>query len=260
MNTPQFIKLPFLILLISLLISSCVSRKQVAYFQDLEEMQMEVSSAENDIKIQPKDELRILVLAPEQEAVTPFNLSIRMAVGGGGNNNAGGNTGMATYIVSESGEIKFPVLGEISVEGLTRYDLEKQLEEKISRYVQDPVVNVRIINFQITFLGEVTGTINIPNDQITLSKALGLVGGIPFSGKQKNIVVIREVDGKRTQAILDITDADIMNSPYYYLKQNDIIYIEPTAPRRQSAGYLGTVGTYLGISSAVISLIFLFTR
>lgn len=258
MNTPLYLKLPLLIILICCFMNSCVSRKQVAYFQDLEEYEVQGDNLKKDIKIQPKDELRIIVLAEEREAVVPFNLSLNFL--GEGNNNSDGNANMATYIVSESGEIKFPVLGQINVQGLTRHELEKELEQKLGRYVQEPVVNVRIVNFQITFLGEVTGTINIPSDQITLSKALGLAGGIPFSGKQKNIVVIREVDGIRTHASLDITDSEIFNSPYYYLKQNDIVYIEPTAPRRQAAGYLGTVGSYLGISAAVLSLIFLFTR
>lgn len=243
-----------------LLVSSCVTRKQTAYFQDLDRIEEQADVLNNNIRLQPEDELRILVLAQEQEAVTPFNLSIRSAQSAAGGGNNGGNSGMVTYIISDEGEITFPLLGDIEVQGLTRFELEKKLEKEISRYVQDPVVNVRIVNFQITFLGEVTGTYDIPNDHITLSKALGLAGGIPFSGKHKNIAVIREENGTRTRALLDITDADIMDSPYYHLKQNDVIYIEPTAPRRQAAGYLGTVGSYLGISSAILSLVFLFTR
>jgi polysaccharide export outer membrane protein len=261
MNTPQFIKLPLLLLLVSLLMGSCVSRKSIAYFQGLEQVQKR--NTDNNIRIKPDDVLTIMVSAPEQSAALPFNLTKSIAaiegVGGGT-----ANVELQTYLVSDNGTIRFPVIGTIEVQGLTNLELSAKLEEEIARYVKDPLVNVRNMNFQISILGEVgnpgTFTIDPDQDHLSLPKALGLAGDVLLTGKRKEILVMREENGVNTHAYLDLTDPAVLDSPYYNLRQNDVVYVEPIGPRIQSASYLGTAASYLSILSVVTSLILIFTR
>ncbi len=261
MSTLQFIKLPLLFVLVSLMMSSCVSRKNIAYFQGLEEAQKR--NTDNNIRIKPDDVLTIRVTAPEQSAALPFNLtkSIASMEGAGV---AMANVELQTYLVTDEGTIKFPVIGSVEVEGLTNLELSAKLEEEIARYVKDPLVNVRNMNFQVSILGEVAnpGTFVIDPDQdhLTLSKALGLAGDVLLTGKRKEILVMREENGVNTHAYLDLTDPAILNSPYYNLRQNDVVYVEPIGPRIQSASYLGTAASYLSVVSVITSLILIFTR
>ena len=246
----------FLLLIMCSLITSCVTRKQAQFFQDRKNIEGQIVRDENNIKIKPDDRLTIMVLSPNQEAARPFNPRLINAGGGGGG--AGNQT--VEYIVSNEGDIEFPVLGRIHVAGLTVIQLARYLEEQISPYLNDPLVNVNIANFYITFLGEVNQTINIPGDHINLNQALGMVGGIPPTGKIDNVLIIREVGGKRTYQTLNMKNSDIMESEFFDLQQDDVVYIEPTPQGRQRRGYLGTISNYIGLVSSAISLIFIFTR
>lgn len=262
MNCPQFFKLPLLILLASLTMGSCVSRKNIAYFQGLEEVQSR--NTDNNIRIKPDDVLTIRVSAPEQSAAVPFNLTKAIAsmdgAGGGGMMNAE----LETYLVSDLGTIRFPIIGMVEVAGLTNRELAAKLEEEISRYVKDPLVNVRQMNFQISILGEVanpgTFTMEPDQDHISLPKALGLAGDVLLTGKRKEVLVMREENGVNTHAYIDLTDPEVLSSPYYNLRQNDVVYVEPIGPRIQSASYLGTATSYLSVVSVITSLILIFTR
>ena len=257
-----FFKSLLIFLLISIMLSSCVSRKRIAYFQDLEKVQ--AINSEDNIRIKPDDVLTIMVSAPEQSAAIPFNLTKSIAAMDGNRGGAMANVELQTYLVSDKGTIKFPIIGTIAVEGLTNAGLADKLEEKIRPYVKDPLVNVRNMNFQISVLGEVgnPGTFQIDPDQdhISLPKALGLAGDVLLTGKRKEILVLREEDGVATHAYLDITDPEILNSPYYNLRQNDVVYVEPIGPKIQSASYLGTAASYLSVVSVITSLILIFTR
>lgn len=234
-----------------LLPSSCVPRRDVVYFENINQVQDQlISNIDNNIRIKPDDRITIMVFGPERRATEAFNLSLGNSGGGGGGNNA-----VVAYTVFEDGTIDFPVLGSIEVEKLTSLELAKKIKERLGEYIEDPVVIVEIINFQITLLGEVAQTIRVQDDHISLPQALGLAGDIPLTGKRKKILVMREENGGITHAYLDITDAKIVNSPFYHLKQNDVVYVEPNVPKRQGAGYLGTIGTYLGLFSAVLSVI-----
>lgn len=253
-SRPQRTKV-FLIIFLASLLTSCVTRKQVQYFQELEKIDNQSLVEKKNIKVKPDDRLLIRVLALNEEAAEPFNPRVQGSVGGGG---AGGR--FFDYQVSKEGTVIFPVLGEVQVEGYTIEELEQLFKEKVSRYLKNPVINVRFANFRITFLGATNGTITVDNDYITLSQAISQLGGINDDGKLDNILIIREENGRRTHHRLDITDADIIESPYYYLQQNDLVYIEPTAVARQNRGYLRTVSNYIGLISSTISLIFIFTR
>lgn len=245
--------------LLSILLHSCVSRKEMVYFQEIEELRKnEDKRSGNNLEIQPDDVLTIRVSAPEQEAALPFNLTKSIT----SQDRIMGEVELETYLVSDEGTIVFPVIGKIKVEGFTNIQLANKIQELIAEYVKDPIVNVRILNFQITVLGEVKnpGTFFIDDDHISVPKALGLAGDLTIFGKRKNILVMGEDGDHKTYAYLDLTDANVVNSPHYYLRQNDVIYVEPRGTRRQSAGSTGLAATYLSIISVIASLVILITK
>lgn len=242
-----------------LILSSCVSRKEMVYFQDVEQLRKtEIRRSGNNLEIQTDDLLTIRVSAPEQEAAIPFNLTKSIL----SHERMMGDVQPETYMVSNTGTIEFPILGTIEVKGLTTFELAEKIRNMITEYVKDPIVNVRILNFQISVLGEVNkpGTFFIEDDHITLSKALALAGDLTIFGKRDNILVMGEEDDQKTYAYLDLTDANVVNSPHYNLRQNDVIYVEPRGTRRQSAGSTGLASTYLSIVSVLASLIILITK
>lgn len=243
-----------------LIISSCVSRKEMVYFQEIEQLrETEVRRSGNNLEIQPDDLLTIRVSAPEQEAAIPFNLTRSII----SQERMMGDVEPETYMVSDKGTIEFPVLGTITVTGLTTFELAEKINLQITEYIKDPIVNVRILNFQISVLGEVNrpGTFFIEDDHINLSKALAMAGDLTIFGRRDNILVMgEEEDGEKTYAYLDLTDAKVVNSPLYNLRQNDVIYVEPRGTRRQTAGSTGLASTYLSIVSVLASLIILITK
>lgn len=247
------------------LVTSCVSRREVVYFHNLEEVQSQLeTNSNNSLEIKPNDLLTISVSAPEQAAAMPFNLPvIGMPQGGMGESlSIGGRQQLQTYLVDSDGNIEFPILGTVQAKGLNRQELSAELKEQISDYVQDPIVNVRIVNFQVSVLGEVNrpGTFEVKDEYLSLPKALGLAGDMSIYGRRDNVLVMREEDGKKTHAYLDLTDADVVNSPYYYLQQNDVVYVEPNGPQRQAASYNRNASIYVSVASVLISLIVVITR
>lgn len=246
------------------LVCSCVSRKEIVYFQGLEKAEQQMDdSKDTGLKIRPNDLLTISVSAPEQAAAMPFNLPVIGNDGGlGSAMRVSGTPQLQTYLVDSEGDIEFPILGTLEVEGMNRQQLAANLEKKVSEYVQDPIVNVRIVNFQVSVLGEVNrpGTFDIRDEYLSLPKALGLAGDMSIYGKRDNVLVVREENGKKTHAYLDLTDANVINSPYYYLQQNDVVYVEPNGAQRQSASYNRNAGVYISIASVLISVIVLITK
>ena len=249
--------LPFILLVITL--SSCVSRKNMVYFRNVDQLRESVERNRNDnLQIQADDELTIRVSAPEQDAAIPFNLTKSIASKMG----MGGAVELETYLVADNGTIEFPVIGTVEVSGLTTIQLAEKIKGLISEYVKDPLVNVRILNFQVSVLGEVNrpGTFSIDDDHINLSKAIAMAGDLTIFGRRENILIMGEEEGVKTYAYLDLTDANVVNSPYYNLRQNDVIYVEPRSSRRQSAGSTGIAATYLSLASVLASLVILFTK
>jgi polysaccharide export outer membrane protein len=198
-------------------------------------------------------------------AAQPFNLPV-IGVRAGQDMEAtmrvNGQPQLQPYLVDSEGFINFPELGRIKVEGMTRIDLAEDLQEQLSKYVDKPIVNVRIVNFQVSVLGEVNrpGTFTVTDEYLTVSKALGLAGDMTIYGKRKNVLVVREEDGSKSHAYLDLTQAEVLNSPYYYLKQNDVVYVEPNRAQRQSSIYNRNASIYISIASVIVSLTVLFAR
>lgn len=266
MKYPKFSRLVGLAGISLFLITSCVSRKEIVYFQGLDKVQVVMEkNQKSGLEIKSNDLLTISVSAPEQEAALPFNLPVIGVPQGGteiGGLSVNGRQQLQTYLVDSDGDIEFPVLGTLKVTGLNRQQLTAKLKTQIREYVKDPIVNVRIVNFQVSVLGEVArpGTFDIRDEYLSLPKALGFAGDLTIYGRRDNVLVMREQDGKKIHKYLDLTDPDITNSPFYYLQQNDVIYVEPNGAQMQSASYNRNAGVYISIASVLISLAVLITN
>ncbi|WP_431108839.1 polysaccharide biosynthesis/export family protein [Winogradskyella poriferorum] len=229
----------FVLQLIAILVfTSCGSRKDIVYFQDEPIEDGVLVSEPKPIIYKPDDILTINVSALDPDTVKPFNL---MVVSNNDTNllNASGRQQFQSYLIDYDGNIDFPVLGKLKVAGLNRTELTAMLVKKISEYANNPIVNVRLSNFTITILGEVRnpGTFTIQDERITVLEALGLADDLTIFGKRKNVLLIREVDGKKKFAKIDLTSVNAVNSPVYYLQQNDVIYVEPNNAKIRASSY-----------------------
>lgn len=251
----------FFILMSVLVLSSCSSRKEIVYFRGAENLE----GMENRMKFEPvfeiNDILQIQVSSINPEVVMPFQMNM---MGGSSQGSAGGGgsqQGAFGYLVDVEGNIQFPVLGQIPVAGKSRSELEDFLNNELKVYVKDAVVAVRLINFRVVVLGETEeSVIQVANERMTIPELIASAGGITYDGKRDNILVIREVNGVKTVGRVDMTSADIFSNPFYYLKQNDIVYIEPTYRKVKSAGFITSYQGLLSIVTTVFSLIILLTR
>jgi polysaccharide biosynthesis/export protein len=236
----------FSLILISFF-SACVSpeklRKEYVYFNEgLDSTKMGTYQLVEPI-IQKGDLLQITIVSRSSSTNQLFSQNYSSGNGGGAGAPGGGSGGGAaagnTYLVDiTSGDIKLPILGIIHADGISKQDLEREIIKRSSDYLkEDPIVNIRYQNFKVTFLGEVgaPGTKSFESERVTFLEALGAMGGVAKGGDLKNILVFREQNGKRTMHIIDLTKGDFFNSPNYYLKQNDVIYVSPTKKQLASA-------------------------
>jgi polysaccharide export outer membrane protein len=245
----------FLFIILITVFSSCVSKKDIVYFQYDEINQAEVSNSYKTI-IKPDDLLQITITALDIEAVRPFNLAaVTYATS---SNSAIGVAQQQTYLVDTKGEIEFPVLGKIKIGGLTRDETIDLLKSKLSPdYIKDPNVNIRISNYKISVMGDVQrpGSYNVPNERITILDALALAGDVNISGQRNNILIIREEANKKVQYRVDIRSNNLLTSPVYYLQQNDVVYVEPNYARIQSASSNSNTSLIISISSVLVALL-----
>ena len=220
-----------------LMFSSC-SVKKFAYFQGADKIDLNQQSAFYDARIMPKDQLDIKVYTISPEASAPFNMSTVSVTSAGQGTSATSGGGTQNYLVSNDGTIDFPVLGRIKVVGLTKDECESMILEKIRPYLaasEEPIVTVRQANFTITVLGEVgsPGTIQVSREKINIYEALAMAGDMTVYGHRDRVKLFREnADGTRELHMLDLSDANIMNSPYFYLQQNDMIYVQPSIVKK----------------------------
>ncbi len=246
--------IPFLAVL---LLFSCKSREEVVYYQNIDGLAHAEKSNSYEIKIQPDDLLLIIVSADDPEIAIPFNLSTISVPSVYGLNASRGMESMQSYLVDAEGSIDFPVLGKLMIGGMSRSEVMRLLETKISKYIKNPIINLRIINFKVSVQGEVTnpGTFNISSDRVTLIEAITMAKDLTIYGKRDNILIIREVNGVKSYNRVDITKADFINSPFYYLAQNDVVYVEPNKVRINGAAVGANTGVIISITSLVITLI-----
>ena len=184
--------------------------------------------------IQSGDRLSIVVNAANSLSAAPYNLGSSTS----GASATGASTGGAGgYLVEADGTIQFPQLGKIAVAGMKRKQLVDLLSATLTKYVNDPIVTIEFLNFKITVLGEVghQGTFNIPEGKVTLIDAIGLAGDLPFTARRDNITVIRERNGVREFGRINVLSKNAFSSPYFVLKQNDVVYVEPTKDKVAAA-------------------------
>lgn len=223
--------------LISVLIfTSCNTSKEIVYFQDVIVNQSEKIEEVNNIAVQPKDEISIVVSSKEPQLAALFNLT-RIQYRAGSNNiqSVSQQGEISGYTLDDEGCIDFPVLGTLHIANLTKSQISSLIKKKLVEedLVKDPVVTVEFMNLYISILGEVKspGKYSISKDCITLLEAISMAGDMTIYGKRDGIYVIREENGQRITHCVDIRSKDLFNSPVYYLKQNDVVYIQPNKVR-----------------------------
>lgn len=232
--------------------SSCANRKDLVYFQP-DSLQLNTSYLSAAPKLQEGDILAISVTADDIRATEPFN-QVNIYQAGTPNNT---NPFIPTYTIDEEGNIDFPKLGKVSLAGKTRLQAIEHLRNGVARYILNPGISLNIRNFQISVLGEVLkpGTYQIDNDRISILEALGLAGDLTINGVRQNVLVIREEEGKRNEYRLDLTKRESLNSPVYYLKQNDVVYVEPNNAKVQSSKYTQNTSIFVSIAGLIITII-----
>ncbi|MDD2960491.1 MAG: polysaccharide biosynthesis/export family protein [Muribaculaceae bacterium] len=255
--------LPFLCIIIAL--SSCSSQKNsLTYFENIKGSQSGAfNSSDYEIKIAPDDELLITVTSLVPEATLAFNLPLV--------NPAMMETltsqsqpQQQTYRVDREGNLEFPVLGKIHVEGLSTDKIKEILKTKITETVESPIVRVELVNFRVNVLGEVKvpGAVNVSRQRFSIFDALAQAGDLTEFGLRENILLIREQNGQKTYNRINLNDANVVSSPYYYLQQNDVIYVEPNRIKKDNSKYnqnnafkLSVVATVVSAISVIASLV-----
>lgn len=234
-------------------ICSCASRKDVVYFNDARDYETIVSDNSHVNTFKVDDVVRINVSTLDQAASAPFNIYIGVQqesnlLAGGGNRPT-----QLDYIVDKKGEIDFPVLGNVKIGGLTPEETKELLKEKLQPYLKDPIINIRLVNFTVTVLGEVNrpGTYQVNGEQITVLEAIGLANDLGIKGKRDNVLVIRDFNGTKVYNRIDLTSKNALNSPVYYLTQNDVVYVEPN----KSAVTQSTLDNRAGLAVSIASLL-----
>lgn len=250
-------KLLVFVALLALVVSStsCVTPKKVRYLQDMPKAGMPLNEA-LEATVAPYDELRIQVLSntgKDDELLKPFNAMQSMGQMSGG---TGGNTG--GYLVDANGNIEFPVLGEIHVQGLTRLQLQDTIASQLERngYIKNPLVVARFLNFKVFFLSSSGGKVlNVNNERCTFLEALAMSGGLDWYTRRDRIGVMREVNGKRVIHYLDPRSTAIFDDDFFVLQQNDIIFTE----ERPYKFFSANLSTVMGLVSSLLSVVSIYT-
>ena len=247
-------------ILLMLLLASCQSYKKVPYMQDVNVVN-EAIQQENlyDAKIMPKDLLTIVVSCTSPELAAPFNLIVASP-----SNLSVSNTVTTTqpvlqpYLVDNEGKISFPVLGELKLGGLTKKEAEQMIVDKLKPYIKEnPIVTVRMVNYKISVIGEVTrpGTFTISNEKVNLLEALAMAGDMTVYRLRDNVKLIREdATGKQQIITLDLNKAETILSPYYWLQQNDVVYVTPNKAKARNSDVGNSTSLWFSATSILVSI------
>ncbi|WP_226913044.1 polysaccharide biosynthesis/export family protein [Flavicella marina] len=242
-------------LVLLLFIASCAPKKKLVYFQGVDALE-EVENTNYSPKIKPDDQLSIAVNSLDPSAAIPFNnfqptLGVNAA-----------NVDLLPYLVAKDGTIDFPQLGSLKVAGLTRLELMELLKQRLEPFLVQPTVNIQILNFTVTILGEVKapGAYKIDKERISILDAVGLAGDLTVHGMRNNVLVIREHQEEKEFVRVDLTAANLFESPMYYLQQNDVVYVEPNKPKVNSSATSAATGVWISITSLTIAIITLITK
>lgn len=238
------------------------------YLQDIDTIALQASKNSVSSTIQPGDQLMIFISAKDLDVVKPFNQNfssgqaIQETVSGGNLRQEPASTAGPTYLVDSSGQIDFPILGQLVTTGKTVEEFRNVLKQKLKTYIKEPVVTVRNTNYKITVLGEVNkpGQYVIADGKATLLNALGLAGDLTMYGKRNDVLIVRDFNGETTKQRIDLNNADFLNSSYYYLKQGDVIYVSANATKEKTSRLNPNTGLYISIASIAITIIALIIR
>ncbi|WP_452229288.1 MULTISPECIES: polysaccharide biosynthesis/export family protein [unclassified Lacinutrix] len=259
MSIPQKLK-GLLLILCAVFCSSCVSNKEILYFQDADTYkETKIEYRENTI--QPNDILSVTISAAIPETAIPYN---RIT-----STNAASNTSLEMlklqgYLVNPDGTISLPVLGKVVAKQLTNSQLETAIGNQLETggHLRNPIVTVRLLNAKVTVLGEVQspGTFTFTEQYLSVPQALGYAGDLTINGRRDDLLLIREVDGIRKIKHVNLTTANWMDDAEYMLKPNDVLVVQPNRAKVKTAGYIGNVTTIVAIASLVVSATILLTR
>jgi polysaccharide export outer membrane protein len=254
-------KFPVLLLAIVslMLLYGCKSAKNVAYFQNIDSISLAASKGLYTARIMPKDELTITVNSTNPAAAAAFNLTVTNTTSNT-SKNLTSQQALISYLVDNDGNINFPKLGKIHVVGMTKQELQDYITEKISpNFANDesPIVTVTMSNYRVTVMGEVSSprVVSVNSERMSVLEALASAGDLGIYGKRNNVLLIRENEqGEKTAHRLDLTDAHIINSPYYYVQQNDIIYVTPNNTKAKNSDIGQSTTLWFSFTSILISL------
>lgn len=250
-----------LMAMLALALASCNTSKKIVYFQDIQVNRPEAITEARDITVQPKDQISILVSSKDPQLAALFNLP-RVQYRVGDNNMQNTNGDVSGYTLDTEGYIDFPVLGRLYVAGMTKSEIASFIKKRLmdENLINDPVVTVEFMNLYYSILGEVNnpGKYMITKDQITLLEALSMAGDLTIYGKRDAVFVVREEDGQRVTHWVDLRTQDLFRSPVYYLKQNDVIYVQPNKVRAGQStineNSVKSVSLWISIASFLSSL------
>ncbi|WP_326984858.1 polysaccharide biosynthesis/export family protein [Chryseobacterium sp. MYb264] len=239
------------------------TKNDLNYMQNIENVAIESSIKNSNSAIQPGDQLVVLITAKDMDVVKPFNQNYSSSELVQGNSYAGGNTPSQgnstitgpTYIVDPEGNIDFPILGKLNTTNKTLTEFKDIIKSEMTRYVINPTITIRLANFRVTVLGEVNkqGDYTISNGQGTILNALGLAGDLTMYGKRDDILIVRTENGQVTHGKIDLQDANLINSPYYHLKQGDAIIVAATNVRNAASKQNPNTGIYLTAASIALT-------
>lgn len=236
--------------------TSCVTPSNVVYFQDAGDYERNRNVASYEVIIHQDDLLAIMVNSQATEAAMPYNLPISNYYVGG---ETYGQQRLLGYLVDNDGNIDFPILGKMKVEGLTRNELRDMLKDKLIEggHLTDPIITINLLNFKVSVQGEVNrpGSFVVTGERITLLDALSLAGDLTIYGRRDRVFVIRELHNERIMLNHDLTSKDLFTSPCYYLQQNDIVYVEPNKRRIQQSAINqnNSMSVWLSVASVILS-------
>lgn len=250
----------YLLLVTFCFITSCVSNKKIAYFQDIQtvdQAQLENATKFTEPIIQPDDILSINVFTLNPQSGSIVNQAASNTILGGGANTAVAAQQVSGFLVDRNGEVELSLIGKVKVAGLTTYQARELIREKAAIVYKEPNVQLRFANFKVSVLGEVNApsAYTLPNEKVTVLDALSLAGDLTIYGKRENVLIVRDNNGQKEFARLDLNSSKVFESPYYYLRQNDVVYVEPNK-RKVSASNSAQIQT-VGVIASVISVIVL---
>jgi len=241
-----------LVVFVILFLCSCSSSRKTAYFQDINKKSpaKEPISNYSPMKIETDDILGISVTSLNPEASSVFNYNLNTV---SGTNNSTGNP-VIGYMVDAKGEIQLPLIGNMKVSGYTTSEIRDQIRKKLLNFLKEPVVNIRMVNFKVSVLGDVgrPGSFQIQNERLTVTEAISLAGDLNITALRNNILLVRERDGQREYIPIDLTSKKLFSSPYYYLRNNDVLYIQPGKNKYAS---VDNTYRYVGLLLSALSIV-----